>query len=313
MIADHAGGAAAGGASDRLKACAAELVSGGSLEMSADRAGDAAAIAALLPAGTRVYIVHLPRHPLERMLEAMVGVHAVGLEPVPHIAARHVASRSELSAFLGKAVRDAGVTKVLLIGGDRPAPLGPYADGLALLRERTLADCGVREVALPGYPEGHARIPRAALDQALADKLALVQAQGLGASIVTQFSLAPARVVEYCGELARRVPEVPVFVGMAGPTEAATLARFAQRCGVSDSLRAMGGQGMGAVQLFMHADPTEQLSAVAQYCLRHADCNVVGAHLFSFGGATKAAAWMNSAITTRERAAATPLDAPPRL
>ena len=284
---------------DRLAACSADLVVNGSLEMSPERAGDAAAVAALLPAGTRVYVNHLPRHGLAQSLDALARLRGAGLEPVPHIAARRVASRNELTTFLVKAVRDAAVTKVLLIGGDDPLPLGPYGDAVAVLRERILADCGVREVGLPGYPEGHPRIPQTSLDQALTEKLAAAEAQGLGASIVTQFSFAPARIVEYCSELARKVPDVPVYVGMAGPTDAVTLLRFAQRCGVSNSLRAMGAQGMGAVRLFMHTDPGEQLSVLAQYCLRHADCNVVGAHLFSFGAAAKSAAWMNRVITSR--------------
>jgi methylenetetrahydrofolate reductase (NADPH) len=282
---------------DRLAVCSADLMVNGSLEMSPERSGDAAAVAALLPANTRVYVNHLPRHGLAQSLAALASVRAAGLEPVPHIAARRIASRNELTEFLVKAVREVGITKALLIGGDDPQPLGPYADGLAVLRERILGDCGLREVGLPGYPEGHPRITQAALDQALLDKLALARAQGLGSSIVTQFSFAPSRIVEYCSELARKLPEVPVYVGMVGPTDAATLLRFAQRCGVSASLRAMGAQGMGAVRLFMHTDPGEQLSAVAQYCLRHPDCNVVGAHLFSFGAAAKSAAWMHRVIT----------------
>lgn len=282
-----------------VDACAAELMIGGSLEMSPERAGDAPAIAALLPARTRVYVNHLPRHGLEQSMAALAAVQAAGLEPVAHVAARRITSRNELTSFLVKAVREVGLGKVLLIGGDDAQPLGPYADGLAVLRERILGDCGLSEVALPGYPEGHPRIPQAALDQALSDKLALAQAQGLATSIVTQFSFAPARIVEYCDELRRKVPGVPVYVGMAGPTNAATLLRFAQRCGVSTSLRALREQGMGAVRLFMHTDPGEQLSAVAQYCLRQTDCNVAGVHLFSFGAATKSAAWMRSVITSR--------------
>ena len=277
----------------------AELMIGGSLEMSPERCGDAAAIAALLPSGTRVYVNHLPNHGLAQSLAALASVRAAGLEPVPHIAARRIVSRDELKNFLSEAVRSVGVSKVLLIGGDDPQAAGPFADGVQVLRERVLADAGLREVVLPGYPEGHPRIPQAALDQALLDKLGLAQAQGLAAAIVTQFSFAPARIVEYCNELARKFPGVPVYVGMAGPTNAATLLRFAQRCGVSASLRAMGAQGMGAVRLFMHTEPSDQLRAVAQYCLRHADCNVVGAHLFSFGAVAKSAQWMNRVITAR--------------
>lgn len=282
---------------DRLAACSADLMINGSLEMNPQRAGDAATIAAQLPAGTRVYVNHLPHRGLEGSLAALTSLHEAGLEPVPHIAARRITSRQELATFLAKAVREAGVTKVLLIGGDDPQPLGPYKDGIEVLRERVLADGGVREVGLPGYPEGHPRILQTGLDHALVDKLALAGSQGLGSSIVTQFSFAPARIVEYCDELARKLPEIPVYVGMAGPTDPVTLLRFAQRCGVSSSLRAMGAQGMGAVKLFMHTDPGEQLSAVAHYCVRHANCNVVGAHLFSFGAAARSAAWMNRVIT----------------
>jgi methylenetetrahydrofolate reductase (NADPH) len=84
---------------------------------------------------------------------------------------------------------------------------------------------------------------------------------------------------------------------MAGPCNAATLLRFAQRCGVSASLRAMGAQGMDAVRLFMHTDPAEQISAVAQHCLAHPADNVVGVHLFSFGAAAATAEWMHRRIT----------------
>ena len=79
--------------------------------------------------------------------------------------------------------------------------------------------------------------------------------------MVTQFSFAPARVIEYCTRMARERPMLPVYVGLAGPTEPRTLLRFAQRCGVSASLRALKDQGMAAVRLVTHTDPGEQLAA----------------------------------------------------
>ena len=276
----------------------ADLLSCGSLEMTADRSGDAREIAAMLPAGTRVYVNHLPRHTLDHGLAALVALREAGLDPVPHVAARRIASRTVARAFFEQAVRSAGVTKVLLIGGDDPQPLGPYSSGAALLRDGVIAACGVREAALPGYPEGHPFVPRQDLERALLEKLDLAAAQGLGAYLVTQFSFAPARIVEYCTWLARRVPSVPVYVGLAGPTDPRALLRYAQRCGVSASLRALRAQGFGAVNLVMHTDPREQLSAIARYCLSHADCNVVGAHLFTFGDVARTAAWMNRVIAS---------------
>jgi methylenetetrahydrofolate reductase (NADPH) len=275
----------------------AELVACGSLEMGAEAPDNAARIAELLPAGTPVYVNHLPRRALAHTLPALIALARAGLEPVPHVAVRRIASRGEAEAFLKEAVGEAGVRKVLLIGGDLPEPHGPYAESAALLRDRLLLDCGVRQVGLPGYPEGHPHIATATLTAALAEKLALARSQGLGAYIVTQFSFAPNRIVEYCADLARRAVDVPVYVGLAGPTSPVTLLRYAQRCGVSASLRALQAQGMGAVRLFTHVDPADQLAALARHTRSGSASNVVGVHLYSFGGVGATAAWMNARIT----------------
>lgn len=275
----------------------ADLVACGSLEMNADRAGDARAIAAELPVGTKVYVNHLPRHTLAQSLGALVALRAAGLEPVPHIAARRVESRLALQAYLVRAAADAGVSKALVVGGDTPAPAGPYADASAMLADGLLAECGIREIGLAGYPEGHPSIPKPVLERALGEKIGLARAQGLGVHVLTQFSFSPARVVEYCAGLARSAPSVPVYVGLAGPTDPLRLLRYAQRCGVSASLRALRAQGFSAVKLVTHTDPSEQLVPIARYCTTHGACNVVGVHLFSFGGVAQAAAWMHRAIT----------------
>jgi methylenetetrahydrofolate reductase (NADPH) len=282
-----------------IAATAAEMVACGSLEMGVDSPEDARRIAGLLPAGTPVYVNHLPRRSLEHTLKALIALREANLEPVPHIAARRVVSRAEVEAFLAKAVRMAGATKLLLIGGDVPEPAGPYAEGAALLRDDLIAGCGMSQVALPGYPEGHPRIPADALNAALEEKLALAARQGLGASIVTQFSFAPNRIVEYCADIARRAPGVPVYVGLAGPTSPVALLRFAQRCGVSASLRALQAEGMRAVRLFTHVDPTDQLVALARHARSGSASNVVGVHLYSFGGVARTAQWMNERITAR--------------
>jgi methylenetetrahydrofolate reductase (NADPH) len=273
-----------------------ELAACGSLEMNADRAGDARTIADLLPSGTKVYVNHLPRNALSETLKSLDALRAAGLEPVPHVAARRVISRAALKDFLERAVRDAGVRKVLLVGGDDAQPAGPYRDSLGPLSDGLIGECGIREVGIAGYPEGHARIPRVALERALDEKLALAAAQGLSPYVVTQFSFAPMRVIEYCAELAQRWPALSVYVGLAGPTEPLRLLRFAQRCGVSASLRALRAQGFGAARLVTHTDPGDQLQAVARYCAQRRACNVVGVHIFSFGGVRESATWMNRMI-----------------
>jgi methylenetetrahydrofolate reductase (NADPH) len=285
-----------------VKRCAAELAACGSIEMGAYQPSEASRIADLLPAGTRVYINHLPRRNPADALAAAVAVRDAGLEPVIHIAARQIESRAEVTKLLQDAARLARVNKILLIGGDSAEAAGPYEDAAALLRDGCLSSCGLSEVGFASYPEGHLSIPASTLKRALEEKLTLAAREKLGAYIVTQFSFAPTRIVEHCLELSRLAPDVPVYVGVPGPTSLRVLLKYAQRCGVSASLRGLMAQGMGAVRLFTHTDPGEQLTVIARYCLGRAKCNVVGAHFFSFGGVVRTAAWMNMQITAHGEA-----------
>src|SRR6185436_9844399 len=278
---------------------AAELVACGSLEMGADTPEDARRIARLLPTGTPVYVNHLPKRDIGASLETLVALKRAGLEPVPHLAARRIGSRAEAQDFLEKAVRRAGVTKALLIAGDIAVPAGPYADSAALLAEDFVGRSGLTQVGLAGYPEGHPRIATVALNGALARKLELAAGHGLKTHLVTQFSFAPNRIVEYCADVARRAPGLPVYVGLAGPTSPVGLARYAQRCGVSASLRALQTEGIKAVRVFTCVDPTEQLMALAARLRSGSAGNVVGVHLYSFGGVVRTAEWMNTRITAR--------------
>ena len=54
---------------------------------------------------------------------------------------------------------------------------------------------------------------------------------------------------------------------------------------------------MGAVRLFTHVDPADQLAALARHARSGSASNVVGVHLYSFGGVAATAAWMNARIT----------------
>jgi methylenetetrahydrofolate reductase (NADPH) len=274
----------------------AELVISGSLEMLARDARLAPAIAAALPTGTAVYVPSIPKQPLSDMLTALKALHDAGLDPVPHVAVRRIESRDALETFLRRAVRECGVHRVLLLGGDAPASAGPYDDALSALQSGLVAGAGVREVAFAGYPEGHPRIEAATLDHVLVQKAAAARAQSLGVSVVTQFAFAPARIVAYCASLARTLPDVPVYVGLAGPANPVTLMRYAQRCGVAASLRALQNLGTGAVRLLGHTDPEELILATARYCGARPTCNVVGVHFFSFGGVEATAKWMNRMI-----------------
>ena len=280
----------------RLDLRVSELVAAGSMEISPRELHRLKDVGAQLPAGSCVYIPSLPGLPLSRTLEAIAAIRDVGLDPVPHVSARRILNRDEFRTFLTKAASRYGVHRCLLLGGDEPKPKGPFVDSLQILEEHILPDCGVREIGIAGYPEGHPRIPLNALEKAMARKLELAGQQSIGVYVLTQFSFAPTRVVDYCATLSRQYPDLPVYVGIAGPTDPAALLRYAQRCGVSTSLRALRSLGTGIAQLVTNTDPRDQLVAVARYTLTREPNNVVGVHLYSFGGAVRTAAWMRELL-----------------
>jgi methylenetetrahydrofolate reductase (NADPH) len=279
-----------------VQARLSELLIGGSLELMPRDMHRAAQIAALLPKDTCIYVPSLPGLPLARTLEAVAAIRAAGLDPVPHVSARRILNAGEFRTFLNEAVAKHGVHRVLLLGGDEPKAKGPFNDSLQILESGLLADSGIREIGVAGYPEGHPRIPAADLVSAFKRKQELTAKQGLGMYVVTQFCFAPSRVVEYCSQLARSAPEVSIYVGVAGPTDPVALARYAQRCGVSASLRALRNLGSGIAQLVTHSDPMEQLVNLARYSLQREPSNVVGVHIYSFGGAVRTASWIRELI-----------------
>lgn len=274
----------------RLQSRIGELLVAGSLEVSPRELHRASDLATLLPADTCVYVPSLPGLPLARTLEAVAAIRAAGLDPVPHVSARRVLDRREFESFLKEAVKRHAVHRVLLLGGDEPKAKGPFNDSLEILESGMLADSGIREIGVAGYPEGHPRISN--LTESFEKKRRLTREQGLGMYVVTQFCFAPTRVVEYCTGLARSAPEVSIYVGVAGPTDPVALARYAQRCGVSVSLRALKNLGTGIARLVTHSDPNKQLVSIARYTLQREPSNVVGVHLYSFGGAVRTATWM---------------------
>jgi methylenetetrahydrofolate reductase (NADPH) len=276
----------------------AELLTAGSMEISPRELHRAAEVAALVPTGTCVYIPSLPGLPLSRTLDVVAALHKVGLDPVPHVSARRIRDREEFRSFLKEANAKYGVHRVLLIGGDEAQPKGPFQDSLQILEEGLLADCAIREIGVSGYPEGHPRIPPNALENAFNRKRRMAREQGLGLYVVTQFSFSPARMVEFCSHLARVAPEISVYVGVAGPTDPVALARYAQRCGVSVSLRAFRNLGLGIAKLVTHTDPREHLVALARYARSRHPSNLVGVHLYSFGGALRTATWMRELISS---------------
>jgi methylenetetrahydrofolate reductase (NADPH) len=183
------------------------------------------------------------------------------------------------------------VRQLLVIAGDRDPPAGALRGALDVIDSGLLQRHGIREVGIAGYPEGHPRIPGHELDRALADKIAAAEATGLKLHIVTQFGFDADAIVGWIRRLRDFGHDVPVRIGLAGPTSLPTLMRYAGRCGVAASLQGLARHAGMMRHLFAMSAPDTIVRALAAERDRLGD---VRAHFFSFGGLMRTARWASA-------------------
>jgi len=186
----------------------------------------------------------------------------------------------------------------LVIAGDRDKPAGTFLSALEVIDSGLLQRHGIVEIGISGYPDGHPRIATHDLERALTAKIAAANATGLAVHIVTQFCFDAAPILAWIVRLRAFGIEEPVRIGLAGPTNLATLLRFAQRCGVKASAQALARQAGLVRQLFSMTTPDGLVRTLAE---AHAAARLgeVALHLFSFGGPTATARWADAVSAGR--------------
>src|SRR5439155_5494703 len=268
---------------------ATELVGACSIEVSPrdDLAGER--LCEVLPPGRTVFVNHPASVTHHDIVAACARLRRGGFEPVPHIAVRRLASFTQASDFLQRAVGKAQVKAALIIGGDPDHPVGPFPDSFDLLASGLVERHGLREVAFAGYPEGHPRIASRTLDEALRAKVTLARRRGLEVSLVTQFGFEAAPILRWVASLRARDIACPVRVGLAGPATVATLAKFAVRCGIGASLRALARGHTAFARILAEAGPDTLIDALVAG--EDPDWPIDGLHVFTFGGIRRTAEW----------------------
>ncbi|HEX7204901.1 MAG TPA: methylenetetrahydrofolate reductase [Xanthobacteraceae bacterium] len=266
-----------------------DFVRGFSLEATRPSAEDIAVLAAVARPGTRVYVSALPTRPVQDAIEEVASWRAAGFEPVPHLAVRNFATARELDDFLAR-VGEAGVRRVLVIAGDRDQPSGDFRSSIEVIDGGALQRHGIVEIGIAGYPDGHPRISEQDLERSLAEKIHVAETTGMAVHIVTQFCFDAPTVLKWIGRLRDFGVEHPVRVGLPGPTNLATLLRYARRCGVRASAQGLARQAGLVRQLFAMSTPDVLVRAIAE-ARAHKHLGEIAPHFFSFGGLAQAARW----------------------
>jgi methylenetetrahydrofolate reductase (NADPH) len=268
----------------------AKLAREASIELNVQDVDDLEASRALLPQGKRIYVSHLPKQRWNETLIACQRVRAAGFDPIPHIPVRLIESENELDDILERAVR-AGVKELLLIAGDYAHVAGPFSAVADVLRPNKLTQHGFTRVSFAGHPEGHPKVPREQIRQAEIEKAAL--ATSLETTFVTQFFFEASPFLEWaCDSRARGMNSARLVAGLAGPAGIATLLKFAKRCGVGPSMRALVTRPSAFSKLLAEHGPEDVTHDLATAYAK--DASVFnGLHFFCFGGYLRTCEWLD--------------------
>jgi methylenetetrahydrofolate reductase (NADPH) len=280
-----------------LRATVTGLARNASIETSTRNLTDIDGYPGLRPPGSDVFVAWTPGTPYHHIASVAKRLHARGFNPVPHLAARQVASHEALRDLVARLTEDGSVTRALVIGGDLPHPLGPFESSLSVLRTGVLEEHGIRSVGIAGYPDGHPRLKDLALWETLEAKIDLARRAGLDLFVVTQFCFDGATVIGWLRRLRDRGVALPVRIGLAGPAKVSTLLNYARRCGIGSSIRALGAHGISLPWLITQRGPEDVVHALA--AAGPGELGVQGLHLFPFGGFARSATWISNVTAGR--------------
>jgi methylenetetrahydrofolate reductase (NADPH) len=255
--------------------------------------------------GCDVTITFLPGDNFRGNIETAAALRLAGYNPVPHIAAREIASRQALDDFLARLSGEADVKRVLLVAGDVAGARGPFKASRDLAATGSLQAHGITSVSVAGHPEGHPFLDDAATFQLLQGWQDFAGDSGIHIDILTQFCFESAPILQWLGQLKTHGIRLPVIIGLAGPATPATLTKFALRCGIGNSMRALRNQIGRFGRLLIDTGPDDVMRGL-EAAPREATSAISGFHLFPFGGLRKAGNWLRAwPQEARETAAAT--------
>lgn len=247
-----------------------------------------------LPAGSYVSVTCSPAKGIAATRQLTDRLLGAGHVPVPHLAARMVSGpeeATELAAWL----RRSGVREAFVIAGDAPSPLGAYEGALALLNDLVVADPGVDALGVAGYPDGHASIETAVLDEQLHAKQRVLDEHGVAGWVSTQMCFDAGTVRRWIERQREAGLTLPIRLGIPGVVDRTRLMSMGVRLGVGASLRYLAKNRSTVLSMVAPGgyDPTELVDALAPDAR---DLGIEGLHCFTFNAVAATVAWRDAIL-----------------
>jgi methylenetetrahydrofolate reductase (NADPH) len=271
----------------------ARLARTASLEINVHDAGLLRASRAFLSPGQSVHVSHLPQQTWQATVATCQQVREAGFNPVPHLPVRLLPDARTLESVLADFTGAAGVRELLLISGDYPTAMGPYTQVAQVMRTGLLQGAGIRRLCVAGHPEGHPKVASGEIWRAQLEKAELAARAGLELTLLTQFFFEAEPFLAWTAALRAAGVRCRLVGGLAGPTKLGSLIKYAMRCGVGPSVRALSARPASFARLLADHGPEGVLRRLAQAQL-NGSSDFAGIHLFCFGGYLRTCQWLQA-------------------
>jgi len=238
-----------------------------------------------VPADRTLTVTASPSKGIEATLSLTERLAGHGYTAVPHLAARMVSGRGELSEICAR-MQQAGVSTVFVPGGDQDPPAGDYTSALDLLEDLTALGRPFAEVGITGYPESHPTISDDLTVQAMWDK------RRHATHVVSNLSFDPDTVGRWIDRMRARGVTMPVLLGIPGPIDRAKLLAMATKIGVGDSTRFLVKHKGTLARLAAPGGFTgERFLERCAPVLARPQALVTGLHVYTFNQVAETEAW----------------------
>ena len=254
----------------------------------------------ILPEKTTVYVAHLENTPIEEMFFTCKRLISEGMAPMPHIPARIIHNTGELEDWV-KEYSSLGVDQSLLLAGNGKTPKGELFNSIQLLESETFEKYAFKKIQIAGHPEGNRDIDKdGSLEKtinALKAKQKFGQNTKLQIGITTQFCFDPQPVIKWLEVLESEQIDLPISLGLAGPTRLQSLIKYAIMCGVGPSISVLKKRAKDLTKLLLPFEPTEMIDALNSSKKNKLFKNVHSLHFFPLGGIEASAAFARNIST----------------
>jgi methylenetetrahydrofolate reductase (NADPH) len=239
--------------------------------------------------GTTLTVTASPSKGLEATLDLTERLTRQGYTAVPHLAARMIRDRAELSEICDR-LTGIKIDRIFVPGGDADEP-GAYPDALSLLQD--LAELGrpFPHVGITGYPESHPTISDDLTIQAMWDK------RHFATHVVSNLTFDPDVLATWVGRMRKRGITMPLYLGLPGPVDRTKLLAMATKIGVGESTRFLAKHKGTFARLAAPGGFTGErfLEKVAP-ALSAPETLVEGLHVFTFNQVPATVEWRRTLL-----------------